>query len=103
MKPEKPKTEASLKRETAKWLAKLERDLKHVRSTGRLADKQFKESMENIRAYISDCKYFSNEGDLVNSFEAIVYAWAILETMQRCGMITATKRSAQTRSSLRKQ
>jgi hypothetical protein len=103
MKPEKPRTEDSLKRETTKWLAKLERDLKHVRSTGRLADEQFKEAMENIRAYISDCKYFSEEGDLINAFEAIVYAWAILETMQRCGLITTTKRGAQTRSSFKKQ
>ncbi len=88
MKPEKPKTEASLKRETAKWLAKLERDLKGVKSTGRLPDKQLREVMENIRAYIKDCKYFSDEGDLIKAFEAIVYAWGIYETCLRTGLIS---------------
>lgn len=88
MKPENPRTEDSLKKETVKWLAKLERDLKGVKSTGKLSDKQFRDVMENIKAYIKDCKYFSDEGDLIKAFEAIVYAWGIYETCLRTGLIS---------------
>ncbi|RLE09054.1 DUF357 domain-containing protein [Candidatus Aerophobetes bacterium] len=45
------------------------------------------ECTENIRAYISDCKYFLEKNDLINAFEAIVYAWGIYETLERLGLI----------------
>lgn len=35
--------------------------------------------MTNMKAYISDSKHFHNGGNLIKSFEAIVWAWAILE------------------------
>ena len=37
------------------------------------------EMLTNMKAYISDSKHFLKAGNLVKSFEAIVWAWAILE------------------------
>jgi len=33
----------------------------------------------NITAYISDCRYFLEQGDLIRAFEAVIWAWAWIE------------------------
>ncbi|WP_456468604.1 DUF357 domain-containing protein [Archaeoglobus sp.] len=63
--------EEELRSETVKWLEKIE---SRIESVG--GDRKF---LENIRAYISDSKYFMEKGDLVRAFECIVWAWAWLE------------------------
>ena len=35
--------------------------------------------IENINAYIQDCRHFMEKGDMVLAFEAIVWAWAWYE------------------------
>jgi len=35
--------------------------------------------LTNMKAYISDSKHFLHANNLIKSFEAIVWAWAILE------------------------
>ena len=35
--------------------------------------------LANINAYVKDSAHFAEQGDLVRSFEAIVWAWAWLE------------------------
>lgn len=35
--------------------------------------------LTNMKAYISDSKHFLSANNLIKSFEAIVWAWAILE------------------------
>ena len=35
--------------------------------------------LQNIRAYREDSKHFFSRGDLVKSFECLIWAWAILE------------------------
>lgn len=43
--------------------------------------------LQNVRAYRSDADHFSDEGDLVRAFEAVVWAWAWLEIGARIGAI----------------
>lgn len=70
-------TEAQLKQETAKWLAKIEKEMPKVKET-----KENKPYIRNIKAYIEDCKHFMQQGKLILSFEAIVWAWAWLQILR---------------------
>jgi len=76
-----------LERETKKWLERLEKELSQAVPTERLDPEAIRSVMENIRAYISDCKHFMQKRDWVLAFEAITYAWGIFETCQRFGLI----------------
>jgi hypothetical protein len=88
MKP--PSTDKKLESETVKWLSKLETKMKSTRfsnSKGDVEKKILANSMENVRAYIKDCRYFMGKKDFVNAFEAIIYAWGIYETLERMGFV----------------
>ncbi len=65
-----------LKSETEKWLGKIEERTKDIK----LIDDKGMWAIENIKAYISDCKHFYKRSDFVRSFEAVVYAYGIYET-----------------------
>ena len=65
-----------LENETLKWLGRLESKTKNIK----LIDERGAWALENIKAYISDCRYFHKKADLVRAFEAIVYAYGIYET-----------------------
>jgi len=69
--------EEELRRETIKWLERIEK----IDFDG---DKDF---VENIRAYISDSKYFLKRNDLIRAFECVVWAWAWLEIGKRFGFV----------------
>jgi len=45
----------------------------------RIDDEKGEEMLTNMKAYISDSKHFLKNGNMVKSFESIVWAWAILE------------------------
>lgn len=62
-----------LKKETEKWLSKIEK-LNFVAK-----NEKGKEYKTNIEAYIKDSKHFIEQGDLVRAFEAVIWAWAFLE------------------------
>ncbi len=62
-----------LREETLKWLSRAEERLEGVTLRGE------ERYLENIKAYISDARYFLDRGDLVRSFEAVIWAWAWLE------------------------
>ena len=79
--------EARLERETRKWLIRIEKEVKAIRITGDFDRKKVEPVIENINAYISDCRHFLEKSDLINAFEAVVYAWGILETCQHLGII----------------
>jgi len=49
-------------------------------------DEKGEEMLENMKAYISDSKHFLNKKNYVKSFEAIVWAWAILEICEELGV-----------------
>ena len=61
-----------LRRETEKWLAKIEEERKKIVS----GDDYI---IKNIDAYISDSKHFMEKGDLIRAFEAVVWSWAYIE------------------------
>ena len=77
------KTEKILEKETLKWLERLEAKTKNIK----LIDVKGAWALENIKAYISDSKYFHKKGDLVRAFEAIVYAYGIYETALHSNLI----------------
>jgi hypothetical protein len=80
-------TNARLRKETEKWLQRLEKEATKAKPAGNFNEKKLDNSMENVRAYIKDCHYFLGKGDLVRAFEAVVYAWGILETLERLGLV----------------
>jgi len=77
------RTGKKLLEETKKWLEKLEKKKIEAKENSMEA----REQIENIRAYISDCRHFLEKKDYVRAFEAIVYAWGILETLERLDLL----------------
>jgi hypothetical protein len=77
-------TEKLLKEETGKWLEKLEREV--VKAKILKTDSAGNE-MENVKAYIKDCRHFLEKGDFIRAFEAVVYAWGIFETLEHLGLV----------------
>ncbi|MFB6158291.1 MAG: DUF357 domain-containing protein [Candidatus Nanohalobium sp.] len=69
------KTQEKLKEETEKWLEKL-----NNRIEGK--DRSV-EQMENVLAYRDDTTHFLEEEDYIRAWEAVIYAWGILETLER--------------------
>lgn len=71
------KTQEKLEEETRKWLEKLNE---------RIEDKDKSvEQMENVIAYRDDTTHFLEEEDYIRAWEAVIYAWGILETLERLG------------------
>ena len=83
------KTQAALKKETEKWLSKLqkERPLVKVVSPG----PNVKACLKNLDAYIKDASHFLEKGDFIRAFEAVIYAWGILETLEHAGLAEREK------------
>ena len=69
------KTQEKLKQETEKWLEKL-----NERIEGK---DESVEQMENVLAYRDDTTHFLKEEDYIRAWEAVIYAWGILETLER--------------------
>ncbi len=70
-------TQEKLEEETKKWLQKLE---------DRVEDRDSSvEQMENVEAYRDDTYHFLEEEDYIRAWESIIYAWGILETLERLG------------------
>jgi len=68
-------TEQKLKSETEKWLEKLETRVERRDSSV--------EQMENVEAYRDDTYHFLEEEDFIRAWESVIYAWGILETLER--------------------
>ncbi len=81
--------EEELRRETLRWLDRLEERLKDVEH----ANEKGREFLTNIRAYVSDSKYFLSKDDLVRAFECVVWAWAWLEIGMDLGIIQSRSRA----------
>jgi hypothetical protein len=71
------KTQEKLEEETEKWLEKLDEELEGL-------DRDV-DQMENVLAYRDDTRHFLDEGDYIRAWESVIYAWGILETLQRLG------------------
>ncbi|MBN2042389.1 MAG: DUF357 domain-containing protein [Candidatus Aenigmarchaeota archaeon] len=75
--------ETSLKEETEKWLFKVKEEVASVR----LLDQKRKDILTNINAYVKDSEYFLAKNDLIRAFEAVIWAWAILENSREFGAL----------------
>lgn len=64
-----------LRMEIDRWSKKLDEKLMKVSST----DHRGKKMLENVHAYRKDSQHFLGKGDLVRSFECLIWAWAYLE------------------------
>jgi len=67
--------EAELTNEIKKWSKKLDDSLNNVHAF----DNRGTKMLENVRAYRKDSKHFFEHGNLVKSFECLIWAWALLE------------------------
>jgi hypothetical protein len=65
------KLENDLRAETVKWQKKAQDLYENISG-----DREF---LENVSAYIRDCQYFLEKGDLIRAFEAVIWAWAWME------------------------
>jgi uncharacterized protein len=73
------KLEEDLRAETVKWQKKAQDLYEKVSGDG--------EFLENISAYIRDCRYFLEKGDLIRAFEAVIWAWAWMEIGLEKGLL----------------
>lgn len=71
-------TQKKLKEETEKWLKKLESRIEGKDSSV--------EQMENVEAYRNDTYHFLEEEDFIRAWESVIYAWGILETLERLSL-----------------
>jgi len=70
-------TQEKLRKETEKWLEKLETRVEERDSSV--------QQMENVEAYRDDTRHFLQEEDYIRAWESVIYAWGILETLERLG------------------
>lgn len=68
--------DAKLIDEIKKWTAKLDGALSATRARSEQGEKMF----SNIKAYREDSGHFLKKGDLIKSFECLIWAWSLLET-----------------------
>jgi len=68
--------EDRLRQEIEKWSKRLDEEIPKM---SRSYEKGAK-LVENIQAYQRDSDHFLKRGDLVKSFECLIWAWALLET-----------------------
>ncbi len=71
------------KEEIEKWLAKLEPLVPRIE----VHDPKGEAFLTNIRAYVADSRHFMENGDMVRSFEAMVWAWSLWETCAELGLL----------------
>jgi len=69
--------------EIERWLKKLEDKL----NKARLIDEGRKDFLENIHAYVNDCKYWMDKGDYVKAWEVISFAWGLFEAGEEFGVL----------------
>ncbi len=72
-------TREKLEEETRKWRDKLDDRLEYT-------DPEV-DQMENVLAYRRDTEHFLDQEDYIRAFESVVYAWGILETLERLGKL----------------
>jgi hypothetical protein len=82
--------EDNLVEEIKKWTKKLDDALYTAKARNDRGDKM----LSNIRAYRKDSEHFLKRGDLIKSFECLIWAWATLELCKELGLLTDSSRGA---------
>jgi len=67
--------EKELSEQTKIWSDKIKVEMEGIK----LLNKDKRNFLENVQAYIQDSEYFVEQGDLVRAFEAMIWAWSWLE------------------------
>ncbi len=73
-----------IEQEIDKWTGKINEVVDKVET-----DNQ--EMFRNMKAYIEDSKHFREKGDLVRSFECIIWSWAIFEICKELGVFKVNR------------
>lgn len=81
------KLENELEEQIDKWTKRLEEKLEGLEVKDKEENDEVEEFIENINAYYKDSKHFKEKEDLIRSFEALVWAWAILDTLEKMDKI----------------
>ena len=71
-----------MREETIKMIEKIEPLIGKIEVKGDKGE----EMLENMKAYIADSKHFLQKKNYLKSFEAIVWAWSILEICEELGI-----------------
>lgn len=71
-----------IKDETLKMIEKIKPLVEKIE----VKDDKGEEMLENMKAYIEDSKHFLGKENYVKAFEAIVFAYGILETCEELGV-----------------
>jgi hypothetical protein len=72
-----------IKNEIVKMIEKIEPLIGRIE----IKDERGEEMLVNMKAYISDSKHFLGDENYLKSFEAIVWAWAILEICEELDIL----------------
>ena len=67
--------ETELRAQTKIWTDKITAEMENIK----LLNRDKRNFLDNVQAYIQDSGYFIEQGDLVRAFEAIIWAWSWLE------------------------
>jgi diphthine synthase len=65
--------EENLTNEIEKWTQKLEEKIEPLKGM---------KELENVYAYLLDSKFFRGKGDLIKSFECVIWAWALFKQLK---------------------
>jgi hypothetical protein len=76
-----------MKDEIVKMIKKIEPLIDRIE----IKDDRGEEMLVNMKAYISDSKHFLGDNNYLKSFEAIVWAWAIIEICEELGIFKIEK------------
>ena len=72
--------EKELKIETNKWLEKIKNERKKIKILSEM--KMSSAVLRNIDAYIEDTIHFTEKGLFVQAFEAVIYAYGLLDAIK---------------------
>lgn len=75
-----------LRAEIKKWTDRLNEAIPQMEPS----DARGRKMLENVEAYRKDSGHFSGSGDLVRSFECLVWAWALVEIGEELGHLVKT-------------
>lgn len=77
-------TKQELGKETMKWLNRIE---EHIIELTDKNNREHQRMLKNIHAYIADSKHFMKKGDMIRSFEAVIWAWAWMDISEQLKII----------------
>ncbi|MEM5778631.1 MAG: DUF357 domain-containing protein [Candidatus Aenigmatarchaeota archaeon] len=76
-----------IREETEKMIEKIKPLIDKIE----IKDKKGEEMLENMKAYIADSQHFLKNKNYLKAFEAIVWAFAILEICEDLGIFNAKR------------